>query len=128
MVRSTMIFSLLLMLLGIVCYVITGMASVTALIPTFLGLPMGFCGYLALDHQRLKIAMHTAVVLGLVGLAATVKGLWKGIWMMMGTSVERPVAVVEQSITALICFVFVVMCFKWFVRNRRARTPSVMGG
>lgn len=127
MVRPTILFSVILFILGVVFYVMTGMKSLTALIPSVLGILMGLCGYIALDHNRLKVAMHSAVVIGLVGLVATLKGLWKGVWMLFGMEVERPVAVVEQCITAIICLIFVVMCFKWFVRNRRARTPSVMG-
>ncbi len=64
----------LLTLIGVVGYVMSGMASWTALIPAFLGVPMALLGAVALKESLLKHAMHGAAMVGLLGLLGTASG------------------------------------------------------
>ena len=71
MAKLTIVFGLVLILLGIWGFVATGSASAhsSTLFPTWFGLALAVCGLLALteDEKRRRLWMHAATVLGLVG-------------------------------------------------------------
>jgi len=108
-------------LLGIVGYAASGAASVTALIPAAFGIALTVLGILARNEQLRKHAMHGAALLAVIGFAATVSGFVKLFTLLGGGTVERPWAVVAQSIMAVLCAVFVVMCVSSFILARRTR-------
>jgi len=119
----TAVFSgVLLILIGISGYaygMMSGSASLTALIPAILGLILAILGIVAKGKEELrKHLMHGAVVVGLLGFLATVSSFLKIPALLAGTA-ERPAAVVAQSATALVCLVFVVLCVKSFIDARR---------
>jgi fluoride ion exporter CrcB/FEX len=92
----------------------------TALIPAILGNILIVIGVLALKKETLrKHLMHAAVVVGLLGFLGTISSVAKLPSLLSGAS-DRPVAVVAQFLTAIVCFVFVVACVKSFVDARRA--------
>ncbi len=66
-----------------------------------------------------KHLMHGAVLVGLLGFLATVSSLLKLPALFNGTA-ERPLAVVSQFLTAIICLVFVILCVKSFIDARRS--------
>ena len=72
MARVTYIFGVLLILVGLVGYFVTGSAHPTALIPTWFGLAMVVGGFLAVSpsESRRKLFMHINVTIGLVGRSA----------------------------------------------------------
>lgn len=92
----------------------------TALIPAVLGLILALLGYLARAKENLrKHLMHGAVLVGLLGFISTVSSVLKLPSLFDGTA-ERPLAVVAQFLTAIICLVFVVLCVKSFIDARRS--------
>ncbi len=92
----------------------------TALIPAVLGLILAILGFLAKSKENLrKHLMHAAVIVGLLGFLATVSSVLKLPSLFNGTA-ERPVAVVSQFLTAIICLVFVILCVKSFIDARRS--------
>ena len=115
---------ILLILVGVIGYVYGMMnsnASVTALIPAFLGLLLAALGFAARAKEDLrKHLMHGAVFVGLVGFVATVSSVFKLPAVFNGTA-ERPAAVIAQFATTVICLVFVVLCVKSFVDARKNR-------
>jgi len=125
MAKVTMLCGILLTILGVICYVFwqqlgASRASITALIPAFLGMPLMFLGWLSLAKPNLrKHLMHAAVSLALLGFLASgpmgVRGLIK-----KGAAVG-PVA---QLLMAFICGVFVVLCVRSFIAARRSRTEA----
>ena len=120
MARITIGFGIVLIILGVGSYFGTGRESITAMIPAFFGVPLLILGVLALKPAARKIAMHIAVVLGLLGIAGTVRGLLQLPAVVTGGEVERPAAVVVQSVMALLCLVFVVLCVRSFIHARRS--------
>jgi len=62
--------------------------------------------------------MHGAVLVGLLGFLATVSSVLKLPALFNGTA-ERPLAVVSQFITMILCLVFVILCVKSFIDARR---------
>ena len=119
MAKITIGFSLALVLIGVISYVATGMEHVTALIPAFLGVPILILGVLALNEGRRKHAMHAAVVLALLGLLGTLRGLTQLPALLSGADVARPAAVVAQSLTAVLCAIFIALAVRSFMNARR---------
>ena len=67
----------ILIVMGIVAYIVSGMASVTALIPSFAGGAFLLCGLLALKASMRMHAMHAAAVLSLIGIGGSATGFTK---------------------------------------------------
>ena len=120
MVSLTMSVGALLSLLGLVAYVVTGMVSVTALIPTFIGVPLVLLAQLGKTEARRKMTMHIAVVLTLLGFLGSAGGIPKVLSMLSGADVVRPEAAAIQSLMAVICLVHVVMGVRSLIAARRA--------
>ena len=125
MARTTIVFGMMLIVLGIVGYVASGAASVTALIPAMFGAVLGLLGWMGLTERYRKHALQVAAVVGVLGFLGTVRGLLDLIDLISGTAVERPAAVVSQSVMAVLMAVFVGMCVKSFFDARRTRVTSV---
>ncbi len=115
----------LLVVLGVVGYVMSGAASITALIPAFFGLPIALLGVVAWKSENLRMhAMHGAVTIGLLGMiGAGVMG-GKGLPALLEGTAERPMAVAMQLVMAVICFIFVVLCVKSFIDARKNREKA----
>ena len=128
MPKASLITGMLLTLLGLVTYYFAiplgaEKASVTALIPTFLGVPLMLLGYFSIFKPHLrKHLMHVAVVLGLLGFLASTGRL-------IPVMIKNPslgIGPVSLMIMAIICGVFVVMCVRSFIAARRAREASAI--
>lgn len=121
MPRIAMIVGAALVAVGLVGYVAAQFSSLTALIPALLGVLLVALGWLAeIRPGARQHFMHAAAALALVGLLATARGLLKLPTLLGGGELERPAAVVSQSVMALVCLVFVVLCVQSFVQARRA--------
>jgi hypothetical protein len=116
-----MFFGVLLIVLGVVGYAATGGVSVTALIPAFFGIVLVALGLLARNERYRKHAMHVAVVVGLLGLLGTARGLMALPRVMSQTDVDRPAAVVAQAVMAILMIVYVALGVRSFIAARRAR-------
>jgi hypothetical protein len=95
--------------------------SITALIPTFFGIPLLVLGWIGLNEKYLKHAMHGAAVLTLLGFAGTISGLIKFFKMLGGAETARPAAVTVQAIMALLCLLFLIFAVKSFIDARKNR-------
>lgn len=120
MPQITLALGLLLTLIGVGFYFGTGATSVTALIPAFLGVPMAIVGVLARRENLRKHAMHAAVLLALVGFLGSARGLLQLPALLTGAELARPAAVAAQSVTALLCIVFVGLAVSSFIQARRS--------
>lgn len=121
MPQTAVVFGVLLCLVGVGFYAGTGAASVTALIPAFIGLPLVVAGRVARREGLRHHAMHAAALLGTLGLLGSLRGAAQLPALLGGGEVPRPVAVAAQSITATLCLVFVALCVRSFVNARRER-------
>lgn len=121
MTQLTMVMGTLLVVVGIGGYLMTGMASPTALIPAVLGaLLVGIAIWGRAEASR-KHAMHGAMLVALLGIAGTARGLMQLSTLLSGGEVARPAAVYSQSITALLLIVLLVAGVRSFVAARQAR-------
>ncbi len=124
MSNVTIAFGVILIALGVVGYVATGQQSPTALIPAAFGVLLFICGVLARKEHLRKHVMHAAAALGVLGFLGSVPGLLKVFTLLGGGEVERPAAVISQSLMAVCMLIFVALCVKSFIDARRARTAS----
>ena len=112
----------LLIIIGILGYingVMTNHASLTALIPTFVGVVLLLLGVIARKNQGLrKHLMHVAVVVALLGFLASAGRL-----VARASELSYNAAVVSQVSMALICLLFVILAVKSFIDARRRNEP-----
>ena len=123
MVKITTWTGISLIILGIIGFLITGSQSFTALIPSVFGILIFICALIAGNEIRRKLAMHIAQVLALLGFLGSVSGLAKLIMYVFGTGVlERPSAVIAQTIMALICLIYLILGIRTFINARKTQT------
>ncbi len=120
----TAVFAVILIVLGVSLYLATGMESVTALIPSFIGVAFGICALVATTENRRKHAMHAAALLALIGIGGTASGIPKALKHLGGETIERPEAAMGQSAMAILCVVFLILAIHSFVQARRARAAG----
>lgn len=121
MPSTSILCGALLILIGIIGYVVGAMndkASVTALIPAFIGLLLALLGAVAAAKEGLrKHLMHAAVVIALLGFIATAGRLISRL-----SELTASPAVISQALTAIICLAFVILAIRSFAAARRARS------
>jgi hypothetical protein len=108
---------LVLMVLGIASYWLTGRTSVTALIPAFFGVAFVVLAYIARAEAARRHAMHVAVAIGLLGLLGV---LMRVVPAIASGQIARP-AVIAQLLTAAILGYYVYLGVQSFIAARRAR-------
>ncbi|HLH34705.1 MAG TPA: hypothetical protein VKX41_08525 [Alloacidobacterium sp.] len=123
MARTTILFGVILILLGIFGFVATGSHAPTALIPAYVGIVLGILGFLSIteDAGKRKLYMHIAVTIGLIGFLGTAKSIYDYIRLIQGHQFPHPAAVEAKAAMAGILLVFVILCVRSFIAARRAR-------
>lgn len=124
MPQITIAYSVLLIILGVAGYALSGAASVTALIPAFFGIVFFILGMVAMRENLRKHAMHGASALALLAILGTFGGVINAVKLVTGAEVERPAAAISQSIMLLLSAVFLGICVNSFIQARRARVDA----
>lgn len=119
MASTTVVFGVLLTLLGFGGYFLTGTSSLTALIPAIFGLLLLGLGVLARSEPIRKHAMHAAAAVALVGCAGALFSL-----LRTPAGPRSPMAVLSQAVMVVLTAVFVGLCVKSFIDVRRARAAK----
>jgi len=115
---TTRIFGIILVLLGVASYSLTGRTSVTALIPAFFGAVLLVCAIVARANEGArKHAMHAAVAVGLLGALAA---LARGVPAALGGDAARP-AVLSQLAMGVLLLIYVALGVQSFIAARKAR-------
>jgi apolipoprotein N-acyltransferase len=126
MARVGIVFGLVLCGLTAVALVWTPVKSPTQFIPMMLGIPILFCGVVALNPHRRRHAMHAAsgiAMLGTVGGAGT-----SSYWLMTlagGEVIDRNSLNLVVAMT-IVCAVFVAVCVVSFISTRRRKRNQAM--
>jgi hypothetical protein len=113
----TRVVGFLLILLGVVGYVGTGGASITALIPAMVGALFLILALAARSPEARKHVMHAAVA---IALLAVIGGVPRIVTAVNAGEVQRP-AVLAQIAMATILSIYVLLGVKSFIDARRAR-------
>jgi nitrate/nitrite transporter NarK len=114
---TTRYFGLILIVLGIASYMLTGRTSVTALIPAVFGAVLVICALIARSESSRKHAMHAAVAVGLIGALAA---LGRGVPAAMAGDAMRP-AVLSQLVMGVLLLIYVALGVQSFIVARRSR-------
>jgi hypothetical protein len=117
MTATTRLFGLILIVLGIASYMLTGRASITALIPAIFGAVLVICALIARNEPARKHAMHAAVAVGLIGALAS---LGRAVPAVMNGDAGRP-AVIVQLVMAVLLLIYVAFGVQSFIAARKAR-------
>jgi hypothetical protein len=120
---ATTVLGVVLLVIGVGGYVLTGAESITALIPAFIGLPVVVLGQLAGRPAWRRHAIHAALALALLGLLGTLMNVAELPALLSGAGVERPAAVVSSALTAVSCAIYLVLGIRSFVAARRQPAP-----
>lgn len=123
MAKVTLVFALLLVILGVGGYYYIH-AHHTALAQIVLGVALGICGFLAISpsEKRRKIFIHIAVTLGLIGFLGGLVMAINGYGSARSQGVDPDMAVIwDRAIMAFIMLNYVVLCVQSFIKARRAR-------
>lgn len=114
MAKVTIGFGVALVLIGIIGF--AAGRAVTALIPAFEGVIIGVCGWVALNPNARKHAMHAAVMIGLLGFLLAAGRL---VGAVMSGKAPSALAMFSLGAMAVLSFVFVLLCVRSFIDARR---------
>lgn len=120
MVKVTLIFSVLLIALGVVGYLVTGSLHPTALIPSWIGVALGFGGLLAISpsEKRRKLFMHINVSIGLLGFLGGVVEIVRT--FARGTVIDDTAmaALVSMLTLIVLLLIYLILCVRSFMDAR----------
>jgi hypothetical protein len=120
MVGTTRLFGMILIVLGVASYTLTGRTSITAMIPAFFGAAFVICAMIGRKEAARKHAMHAAVALGLVGAIAA---LARGVPAALNGNPTKP-AVLAQLAMGVLLLIYVALGVQSFIAARKARQQS----
>jgi hypothetical protein len=122
MAKVTLVFALLLVILGLAGYIGTGSAHVTAMIPTWFGLALGLFGFLAIspNEKRRKLFMHFNVTIGLLGfIGATAEAIRGYVHATSAGMAPDQIALGAKVAMAGLLLIYVILCVRSFIAARR---------
>jgi uncharacterized membrane protein len=123
MPKITLVFAVLLVVLGLTGYMGTGSAHPTAMIPAGIGLALSVGGYLAISpkESRRKLFMHTNVTVALLGFLGTIFELVRS--YVHASSVGVPpdqAALAAKIMLASLLLIYIILCVRSFRKARLA--------
>jgi hypothetical protein len=123
MAKVTVLFGILLILLGGAGFVLTGSKFPTSLIPSAFGILLVTFGSLAEtpDSRRRMLFMHIAVTVGLLGFLATAPALISVVQLFKGKLFPYPAAIEEKAAMSALMLIYVLLCVRSFITARRNR-------
>jgi hypothetical protein len=123
MAKITVLFGVLLIILGAETYILTGHKFPTSLIPVAFGILLVTFGGMAETpvSRRRMLFMHIAVTVGLLGFLATAPALFSAWQLFKGKLFPYPAAIEEKAAMSVLLLIYVVLCVRSFIAARRSR-------
>lgn len=114
-IKLCVIAGLLLVLTGIIAYVATGFASVTALFPAAFGVMIVLLGVMGRSPSSRRRSILGIGLLALLLVLGSLMGVTDFVTLLQGGEVERPTAVITQMISVVLGAVVVLVTayFAW---------------
>jgi hypothetical protein len=122
MPKLTKYLGIFLIAMGLLSYFGSGMASLTAMIPAFFGIVFLAGGILAEKDNLRRHVMHIVVVIAVLALVGTFRGLMSFIGYLGGAELERPFAVGMQALMAVLMITYLFLAIRSFIDARRKST------
>jgi uncharacterized membrane protein len=124
MAKVTIVFGILLIVLGLVGFYGTGAVHNTALIPTWFGLALGVGGFLSVSpsETRRKIFAHINVTVGLLGLLGAAGSALHNYGHNRSLGLDPDYkAMTSQLVMVGLMLIYVNLCVQSFIKARRSR-------
>jgi hypothetical protein len=124
MAKMTIIFGVLLIVLGLAGYFGTGSKAPTALIPAWFGLALGVGGTLAISpsETRRKIFMHVNVTIGSVGMIGAFVEAVRGYGAARSAGIDPDMIAFSAKLAmGMILLTYTILCVRSFIEARRKR-------
>ena len=124
MAKVTIVFAVLLIVLGLIGFLGTGSAHPTALIPAWFGIALGVFGILAISpsESRRRLFMHINVTIGLLGLIGAAVEAGRGYAGAIAKGLAPdPIALAAKLAMVGLLLIYVILCVRSFIQVRRAR-------
>jgi len=123
MAKITVLFGVLLIILGAASFILTGHKFPTSLIPVAFGILLVTFGSMAEtpETRRRMLFMHMAVTIGLLGFLATAPALVSAVQLFKGKLFPYPAAIEEKAAMSVLLLIYVVLCVRSFIAARRSR-------
>jgi len=132
---TSILFGVLLIVLGLGGYFGTGTSSPTALIPAGFGAVLVLLGAVAWKDNLRKHAMHAASMVAVVGFIGAAIMAFPKLPTLLSTGeviradgTNATIAVIAQLIMAGLCLVFLALCVNSFISARRRRKAQTVEG
>jgi hypothetical protein len=116
--KVTIGYGALLTALGVGGFIATGATHKTALIPAGFGVVAIGLGLLAKQDKYRKNALRVAMVVALLGIAGSVGGLKKLPDLLGSGQVERPAAVIAQSLMVAFSATYLALALRSMLTKR----------
>lgn len=126
MTSVTLVVGAVLTLAGVIGYAVTGAESVTALIPSFVGLLMLIAGIIARNVNARRHAIHAALVIALLGALGSLRNV-AAIGDVFDGTAERPAAIILSTLMFVVLIGYLVLGIRSFIqarRDRRGESPA----
>ncbi|MBB3667962.1 hypothetical protein [Garicola koreensis] len=105
-----------LVVVGLIGYIGTGFASVTAMIPAFIGVLLLISGWIAV--KKLMLGIHIALVVALIGALGMFMPL-QDLGALFAGDADNPPAVIAALVSLIVLLVYLVLGVRSFVAARR---------
>ena len=122
MVKTTLVFAVLLIALGMAGYFGTGSLHPTALIPAWIGIALGFGGLLAISpsESRRKLFMHINVTIGLLGFLGGAVEVVRGYVHATFADNAAMIAMASKLALTALLLIYLLLCVRSFSAARRS--------
>ena len=114
----TTLYGLFMVIWGISISLISGSSSITSMIPTFIGVPLAFIGFLSMIKPTFRKAlMHIAVVIGIIAFLGGLD-FFRGMF-------NNYYAGLSKLMLLITGFVYIYFCVQSFIFVRRQKKTAV---
>jgi hypothetical protein len=122
MVKVTLVFAVLLIVLGVAGYLVSGSMHPTALIPAWFGVALGFGGLLAISpsESRRKLFMHINVSIGALGFLGGVVEVIRGYVHATFPDQTSMIAMASKLALTTLMLIYLLLCMRSFKDARRS--------
>lgn len=120
----SILFGVLLTVVGVFSFFGTGASHPTALIPSALGIALILCGLIGRNQKLHHRAMQTAMLVALIGFGGTVSSFAKfGQVVRFGTANDGAAPLAKMT-TGFLCAIFLLRCLQAFLEAGRSAKKS----
>lgn len=123
MTRTTLVVALVLAALGVGFYAGTGGASLTALIPTAVGVLLLACWAVARTSKGGRYGIYAALAVAVISVFGSLTNVAELPALVAGAA-ARPAAIVESTVMFVLLVGYLAQGVRWFPATRTGRKPS----